>query len=353
VMSTDVTTVRTSTPFKDIARLLDSRNISAAPVLDTQDRVVGVVSQADLLPKQGAQEPPEPRTPLSRLRRRRDRNRTRATTAGELMTTPAHTIGPEATVVDAARLLDRHAVKRLPVVDDAGNLLGIVSRRDLLSVFLRNDADIADEIVHEVFERNLGITVNPATVTVEVRDGVVTLRGELERKSMISIAETLTSRVDGVVDVHAHLRFAYDDTHIHIRDELTAAVDPAAEPPWIYWWSDSEAHGNAGRVAVLLGRPHEAETHFRHALADGDCLPHFRALSLCGLAMARVQARELDGACRAATEAATLGRRLDSERVRGQLVEFRRAIQPHAAATPVKDFDAKFANLLRTAATAH
>jgi hypothetical protein len=68
-----------------------------------------------------------------------------------------------------------------------------VSRRDLLSVFLRNDADIADEIVREVFERNLGITVNPTTVTVEVRDGVVTLRGEFERKSMIPIAETLTA----------------------------------------------------------------------------------------------------------------------------------------------------------------
>jgi len=132
--------------------------------------------------------------------------------------------------------------------------------------------------------------------------------------------------------------------------ELTAAVDPAAEPPWIYWWSESEAHGNAGRVAVLLGRPRDAETHFRHALADGDRAPHFRALNLCGLAMARVQARELDGACRAATEAATLNRRLGSERVRSRLVEFRRAIQPHAAAAPVKDFDAKFADLLRTSA---
>jgi hypothetical protein len=135
--------------------------------------------------------------------------------------------------------------------------------------------------------------------------------------------------------------------------ELTAAVDPAAEPPWSYWWSESEAHGQAGRGAMLLGRPGDAETHYRHALADGDRAPHCRAMSLCGLAMARAQARELDGACRAATEAATLARRLDSEGVRGQLVEFRRAIQPHAAAIPVRDFDAKFADLLRTTATAH
>jgi hypothetical protein len=134
--------------------------------------------------------------------------------------------------------------------------------------------------------------------------------------------------------------------------ELTAEVDPAAEPPWIYWWSESTAHGNAGTGAVLLGRPRDAETHFRHALADGDSRPNRRAWNLCGLAMARVQARELDGACRAATEAATLNRRVNSERVRGQLVEFRRTIQPHAAATPVKDFDAKCADLLRPAATA-
>src|SRR5215470_5351810 len=219
VMTTDVATVRESTPLKDIVRLLDSRHISAVPVLDTNGRVVGVVSHADLLPKQGAQEP-EPRTPLTRLHRRWDRNRVRATTAGGLMTAPAHTIGPEATVVDAARVLDRHAIKRLPVVDDTGTLLGIVSRRDLLSVFLRNDSDIAEEIEREVFERNLGITATPATVTIEVRDGVVTLRGKLERKSMISTAESLTSRIDGVVDVHAHLSYAYDDTHIHIPDAM-------------------------------------------------------------------------------------------------------------------------------------
>jgi hypothetical protein len=135
--------------------------------------------------------------------------------------------------------------------------------------------------------------------------------------------------------------------------ELTAEVDPAVEPPWIYYWSESTAHGGAGYGAVLLGRPHDAETHIRRVLADSDCLPQQRAFGLCDLAVARVQARELDGACRAATEAATLNRRLGSERVRGQLVEFRRTLQAHAAATPVKDFEAKFADLLRPAAPAH
>lgn len=228
VMTTDVATVREDTPFKDIVRTLDQRDVSAVPVVDADRRVIGVVSNADLLPKQGAQEPSESQSPMAWFQSHWDRNRSLATTAGELMTSPARTIGPEDTVVDAAKLLDRHAVKRLPVVDQNGTLVGIVSRRDLLAVFLRKDEDIADEIAHEVFERNLDTVVRPATVTVEVHDGVVTLRGELERKTMIPIAETLTGRVDGVVDVHSDLTFSRDDTHIHIPDPMT--VDITHEP---------------------------------------------------------------------------------------------------------------------------
>jgi CBS domain-containing protein len=230
VMTMDVATVREDTPFKDIVRVLDQRDVSAVPVLNPGGRVIGVVSHADLLPKQGAQEPPKSHTLTTWLRAQAERHLTQATTAGELMTSPAYTIGPEATVVEAAKLLDRHGVKRLPVVDEAGKLVGIVSRRDLLSVFLRRDADIADEIAREVFERNLGVVVNPATVTVEVDDGVVTLRGELERKSMIPIAETLTRRVDGVVDVNAYLAFTHDDTHIRVPAAM--AVDITHEP-WL------------------------------------------------------------------------------------------------------------------------
>lgn len=228
VMTTDVATVRHDTPFKDVVRLLDQRDVSAVPVVDAEGRVLGVVSNADLLPKQGAQEPTEAHSPMAWFQRHWDRNRSQATTAGELMTSPARTIGPEDTVVDAAKLLDRYAIKRLPVVDENGKLVGIVSRRDLLAVFLRKDEDIADEIAEYVFERNLDTMVNPSTVTIDVHDGVVTLRGELERKSTIPIAETLTSRIDGVVDVDAHLTFAYDDTHIHIPDPM--AVDITHEP---------------------------------------------------------------------------------------------------------------------------
>jgi len=131
--------------------------------------------------------------------------------------------------------------------------------------------------------------------------------------------------------------------------ELTAVVDMATEPAWIYWWSQAEAHYHAGQSALGLNNPKRAEGHFRTMLSCLDpAFPRDRAMALPKLAMARVQLRELDGACRAAGEAATLARRLGSERVRTRLVEFRRAVQPHANAAPVKDFDTKYADLLHT-----
>jgi hypothetical protein len=130
--------------------------------------------------------------------------------------------------------------------------------------------------------------------------------------------------------------------------ELTASVDPAVEPPYIYWWSDYAAHLAAGTSARGLGRHRHAEEHYRHALASIDpSFPRDRLIILGGLALARVHLRELDGACRAATEAGTLLRRLDSSHKRTLLVKFRTAVQPYASTTQVKDFDAKFADLLR------
>lgn len=224
VMSTDVATVHEDTPFKDVVRILDQRDISAVPVVDADNRVIGIVSNADLIPKQGAQEPSESHSPMVWFQRHWDRARKEATTAGELMSSPVITIGPEDTVVEAAKRLDEYTVKRLPVVNDDGKLLGIVSRRDLLAVFLRKDEDIAAEIAHVVFERNLDTVVNPSTVTVDVHDGVVTLRGQLQRKSWVPIAVNLTARIDGVVDVNAQLTYAYDDTHIHIPEAMVVDI---------------------------------------------------------------------------------------------------------------------------------
>jgi CBS domain-containing protein len=224
VMSTDVVTVREGTPFKDVVRALSGRDVSAVPVVDRDRRVLGVVSEADLLVKQGTQEIEFTRSLVNWWRRRRNMRRAVATTAGTLMTKPAITVTDDATVAGAARLMTQHNVKRLPVVDADGRLVGIVSRKDVLTVFLRKDEDIRDDIVERVFERGLGIAVNPATVTVAVHDGEATLTGQLELKSQVDLVEDMTSHIDGVVDVVVSMDYRRDDTHDHVPDPMTIDI---------------------------------------------------------------------------------------------------------------------------------
>jgi CBS-domain-containing membrane protein len=218
VMTPDVVTVEEHASFKEVATRLTDRRVSALPVLDRQGRVVGIVSEADLMLKEEFPEgPPEARLFHGR-RRRETRAKVAGGTAAELMTSPAVTIGPDASVAEAARLLHRHGIKRLPVVDPAGPLLGIVSRADLLKVFLRADADIATEVRQQVLVR--AIWLDPDTVVVEVRDGVVTLTGQLERRSLIPITVGLVRGLDGVVGVVDRLSFQFDDSTITVPSDL-------------------------------------------------------------------------------------------------------------------------------------
>ena len=133
------------------------------------------------------------------------------------MTAPAITVGPDASLAEAARLLHRHQIKRLPVVDPAGPLAGIVSRADLLKVFLRSDDQIAQEVRQDVLRRALW--VDPDTITVEVGDGVVTLTGQLERRSLIPITVSLVHGVDGVIEVVDRLGFEFDDSTIMVPSD--------------------------------------------------------------------------------------------------------------------------------------
>lgn len=233
VMSTDVATVRADTSFKDIVRILEQRDISAVPVVDAAGRVLGVVSEADLLVKEGAGDPDSTHEPRRWWRHHdtgsdtRDSRRADATTAAELMTTPAITVAADATVAHAAREITKHNVKRLPVVDDDGKLAGIVSRKDVLTVFLRTDEDIRDDITRNVFLIGLGMRTIPAAVRVDVHDGEVTLGGELELRSQVSLAEQLTRHTDGVVAVTTTMTYRQNDT-----DERTPSmgVDITHEP---------------------------------------------------------------------------------------------------------------------------
>jgi CBS domain-containing protein len=163
-------------------------------------------------------EGPDDRWRIEHRRRRTARAKAAGDTAAELMTAPAVTVGPEASVAEAAKLLERHGIKRLPVVDEAGRLVGIASRADLLKVFLRSDEDIRREIREDVLLHTMW--VDPSTFTVDVRDGVVTLAGPLEFRSLIPIAVRLVHGVDGVVDVVDRLWFEVDDT----RDELRSTM---------------------------------------------------------------------------------------------------------------------------------
>jgi CBS-domain-containing membrane protein len=214
VMTQEVVTVNEHASFKDVAMLIAERRVSAVPVLDREGRVLGIVSEADLVLKEEYPEgPPEGRMFQGR-RRRIAQAKAAGDTAAELMTAPAVTIGPDASVAEAARLLHRHGIKRLPVVDPAGPLLGIVSRADLLKVFLRSDAEITAEVRQQVLRRALW--VDPDTVGVEVRDGVVTLTGQLERRSLIPITVHLVRGLDGVVGVVDRLSFEFDDRTITV-----------------------------------------------------------------------------------------------------------------------------------------
>ncbi|MFE8017201.1 CBS domain-containing protein [Streptomyces antibioticus] len=209
LMSTSVVRVRRDTGFKEIAKLLAEYGITAVPVVDDEEHVVGVVSEADLLRKEAAGLDPAGLLPVLRPRPA-DRAKAEATIAQGLMNSPAVTARPEWTAVEAAQVMERHHVKRLPVVDEAGRLVGLVSRADLLRVFLRGDSAIREEISGEVLLRTLGI--EPGEVTVHVVDGRVTLRGTVDRKSLVPIAVRLCQGVDGVVDVTADLNHHVDDT---------------------------------------------------------------------------------------------------------------------------------------------
>jgi len=193
VMTIEVVVAHPTTPVKQVADLLAGHGLSGLPVIDGQGRVLGVVSETDLF---GDSQRPAG-GPV-------------ATTAGEVMTSPAVTVSPHATLTEAARRMQADGLKRLPVVAGSGRLIGIVSRADLLRPLVRPDEHISRD-VEELLERKLLVA---AGVEVEVRDGIVTLTGQLERRSLISILVGLADGIEGVVRVEDWLTFAYDDTGV-------------------------------------------------------------------------------------------------------------------------------------------
>jgi CBS domain-containing protein len=206
VMTTDVVVVEPGTPFKELATLLRERRLSALPVIDTDRNLVGIVSEADLILKQEYGDPND--RPRGR-RHRRDRVKAGGETAAGVMTTSVVTIEPEATFARAARLMHRHGVKRLPVVDRDGKLVGIVSRTDLLKIYLRTDPEIREEVEDRLCGSPGWIV--PGTIGVLVEDGVVSLEGRVEQRSQIPMLLDIAASVDGAVAVRNRLGYEVDD----------------------------------------------------------------------------------------------------------------------------------------------
>ncbi|UNO43358.1 CBS domain-containing protein [Streptomyces sp. MST-110588] len=199
VMTQTVVAVGRDAPFKEIVQTMDQWKVSALPVLEGEGRVVGVVSEADLLPKEEFRDSDPSR--FEQRRRLEDLAKAGALTAGELMSTPAICVHADAALSQAARIMAVRHVKRLPVVDAEGLLQGVVSRSDLLKVFLRPDADIAEEVRQVVMER----LFPGQEISVGVQEGVVTLTGPVHDTSFIPVAARLCRAVEGVVDVTCEL----------------------------------------------------------------------------------------------------------------------------------------------------
>ncbi|MFJ4557384.1 CBS domain-containing protein [Streptomyces massasporeus] len=193
VMTRDVVQARRTRPFKDVVRLLDHHRISGLPVVDADDKVLGVLSGSDLVRCQAY---------------RGGRVPSPAVTAGDVISSPAITVHPEQTVPAAARLMERRGVERLPVVDEADRLIGIATRRDLLRVFLREDDDIRRQVTEEMAT---ALNLPSDAFRVSVRYGVVTLAGRVETRSQVPELVHAVWRLDGLVGVVNGLRFRMDD----------------------------------------------------------------------------------------------------------------------------------------------
>jgi CBS domain-containing protein len=215
VMTTHVVAVRKNASFKEMAARLREQRVSAFPVLDDDNKVIGVVSEADLLTKEalgfgGGR--------VSDMLHHREQAKAAGLTAEDLMTTPPVTIGPKDFVSHAARLMYTRRVKRLPVVDNDGRLIGIVSRTDLLSVYSRPDVDIRRDIIeHVVLD---ALLTDPARVTITVKDGIVTVEGTPETAVVGHDMIQEIRHVEGVVAVRDRLSYPPKQRQVPVTGPL-------------------------------------------------------------------------------------------------------------------------------------
>lgn len=218
VMTRTLVTVNETAGYKQIVRHIYERGVSAVPVVDRDGRLVGIVSEGDLLLKEEFEPNLDDQGGLVEMPlESSERKKAMGLVAADLMTTEVVTVPSDTPVPKAARLMHGRGLKRLPVVDDGDHVIGIVTRSDLLKVFLRTDWEIAAELTSTMLRGTAWFEQNAIEVTV--RDGVVVLDGVVERRSMIPLVVSLVNGVEGVVGVESRLVYEVDD------------VDPRADVP--------------------------------------------------------------------------------------------------------------------------
>jgi CBS domain-containing protein len=228
VMATPVVTVRRTTPLKDVAQLLVENRVSGLPVIDVDGSVLGVVSEADFLVKESGEGAVRHR-PLARLlgdsrTSRSQLDKVHATRTADAMTAPAITIEPGRPISEAARLMTLRKVNRLPVVED-GRLVGIVTRADLVRAYVRSDADLAETIRQDVIRHTLWL--DPAAFAVEVKDGIASISGHVQRRSTAGMVAHATAVVPGILEVEASITWSLDDNKIQPEPvDLVSLIGP-------------------------------------------------------------------------------------------------------------------------------
>lgn len=208
LMTTDPLTATPEMLLKEAARLMVRNKVSGLPVL-SDGELVGIVTEGDFLRQEANRDQPYRFSLLDALFGDGPAEPPAVETVAEVMSENVITITPGASIGEAARVMANQRVKRLPVIDEDGVLVGIISRADVVNAFTKPDEVIEDEIKEDIVRRLLFL--DPADVLVEVEDGVVTLGGEMENRTEAHLLEELTRRVEGVVRVKSDLTFLVDD----------------------------------------------------------------------------------------------------------------------------------------------
>ena len=212
LMTREVVTARETTPVKDVARLLVERRISGVPVVDDGGRILGVISEGDLVVKEQGANSLKHR-PLARIfgdaaETRAQLAKVLALTAGDAMTAPAITITANALATEAAMTMTRRQVNRLPVVD-GDELVGVITRADIVRAFARSDEEIALSVREDVLHKTLWL--DPDSFEIAVDAGKVRLGGQADRRSEAEMIERITAMVPGVTGVSSELTWKFDD----------------------------------------------------------------------------------------------------------------------------------------------